>query len=353
MQKMNQFMDFVSNINQETIMTVLIAIGIFVIFKVFSSPVAYIIIKIFNMKIKGKQKIKENSFYKPIKAICTLIGLYLAILCLDLPEDVFFVIDKIFRIVVIFVISNNIGNILHPQSQFMKKIKNSDKINVNDKVAEFIGKTIKGVIYVIAGFIIAAELNYDLSGLIAGLGLGSIVIALAAQDIAKNLCSGVVLLFDKPFMIGDYIATGNYEGTVEDMTFRAIRIRTPDNTLVSIPNSKISEGIVINYSKMEKRRYKLDLLVSLETNMVKVEEVIEKLKEMLEKSPNILEDSLQVHMDKILDNGINITIFFYTDVIVFADFLEFKENINMSIMNLMMQEGVELAYDTKTVYIKK
>lgn len=353
MQKMNEIIEFFNNIKQETIITILIAIGFFIIFKVFSSLIAYIIIKMFNMKKKNKQKIKENIFYKPIKTICSLIGLYLAILFLDLPKEIIEIIDKVFRISIIIIIANGVGNILNPQSRFMNKLKDNKKININDRTTEFIGKVIKAIIYVIAGFIIIMELGYDISGLITGLGLGSVVFALAAQDIAKNLCSGVVLLFDKPFMIGDYIAINSYEGTIEDMTFRAIRIRTPDNTLVSIPNSKISEGILINYSKMEKRRYKLDLMVSLEVDIVKIEDVIEKLRCMLEKVPNILEDSIQVHMDQILDNGININICFYTDIINYNEFLAFKESVNMNIMNLMVQENIELAYDTKTVYLKK
>ena len=233
----------------------------------------------------------------------------------------------------------------------MKKIKQSDKINVNDQVSNFIGKLIRCIIYIIAGFIVAYEWGYNLSGIITGLGLGSVVIALAAQDIAKNLCSGVVLLVDKPFIVGDFIEIDNFSGTVEDITFRAVRIRTLENKIVTIPNSKISEGSIINYSRIKNRRYFCDLLITLETSIEKIEDIIIKIKDLLEKSPYVVKQSAEVHFNKIADNGININLYCYTNTSDYIEYLNIEDLLNKQIMHLLNKEKIELAYDTKTIYV--
>ena len=108
---------------------------------------------------------------------------------------------------------------------------------------DFSFKIIRGVIYVVAIFIIIANLGIDISGLIAGLGLGGVIITLAAQDTAKNLIGGVVIFLDKPFVVGDWIQMDTFEGTVEDITFRSTRVRTFENSVVNIPNSVIANRI--------------------------------------------------------------------------------------------------------------
>ena len=350
MDKVNEMITFFQNIEMKHIVNLLIGLGIFVLFKILSSKISYIIIKIFNMKLKGK-KIKENGLYKPLKYGVIFLGAYLGILFLGLPEDIMKGITKIFKIILIVLTANGLANLITPKSKLMKKIQESDHINVNEQVTNFIGKVIRTIIYIIAGYMIAYELEYDLSGIITGLGIGSVVIALASQDIAKNLCSGVVLLVDKPFNVGEYIKIGNFSGTVEDITFRAVRIRTTENTVVTIPNSKISEDSIINYSKIEKRDYSLNLPITQETDITKVNDIINKITLLLKKHPHVIEDSIAVHFDKILDNGLNIRVFCYFDISDYGTYLDIKQELNEDIMNLLNTEKVDLAYDTKTIYM--
>ncbi len=352
MNKLIELIQYIQNIQSEQILDIIIAICIFILFKIFSSGISYIIIKIFNMKQKEK-RIKEHGLYKPIKYAVILLGAHIAITCLGLKAETMALIIKIEKSILIAIIANGLSNMLTPKAQIMKRIKKSNHINANEKVSSFIGKLIRYVIYIIAGFMIAYEFGYNLSGIITGLGLGSVVLALAAQDIAKNLCSGVVLLFDKPFIVGDFIQVAEHTGTVEDITFRAVRMKTLDNTLVTIPNSKISEGAIINYSKIENRRYECDLLITLETSIQKIEEITQKIKDLLRNNRFIKSESVEVQFNKIESNGININIFCYTATSDYIEFLKIEDIINKQLMQLLNKENVELAYDTKTIYIQK
>ena len=230
-------------------------------------------------------------------------------------------------------------------------MKESDRFSGDQTLVNFISKIVKCIVYVIAAFLIITELGYDLSGLITGLGLGGVVIALAAQDIAKNLFGGVAIITDKPFIVGDYIETDKYQGTVEDITFRSTRIRTNENTLVTIPNSTLSNASITNWSKLEKRRFDVDLNLPLDTNSEKVENIISKLEVVLNSSEEVVKDSVKISFNKITKEGLNIWIYLYTTNTVYDDYFKFKQEINDSILKVLESEQIRLAYSGRSVYI--
>ena len=144
-----------------------------------------------------------------------------------------------------------------------------------------------------------------------------------------------------------------YEGTVEDITFSSTRVRTFENSVVNIPNSIISNSSIINWSKMEKRRYKTNLCIEIDTPIEKIEKFKTRVEQMLQKREGIYDESIIVKFDEIVDNGINILVCSYTDSVDYPSYLAEKENINYKIMKILREEGIELSYDTKTVYVKK
>ncbi len=350
MNQINELIERIKGITPETAVDILIAIGIILIFKILSASVAYIIIKMFNLK-KNKKEIKQNSFYKPIKWFIVLMGVYIAIYILKIPEEIMQKVNKLFRIATILLVANGFANIINIQSSVFTKIK--EKFHTDDTLVNFISKVVKTIVYVIAGFIVIAEIGYDLSGLVAGLGLGGVVIALAAQDIAKNLFGGFAIIMDKPFIVGDVIEMPQGKGTVEDISFRSTKIRTVENTVITIPNSTLSNEAVTNYSKIEKRRYNFNLGIDMDTKIEKIKQLEEKIGLILQSHPNIIQDSINVYIDTIKDDSINISISLYTDVIEYADYMQVREEINCSIMELVEVEKIELAYPTQSIVIKK
>ncbi len=357
MEQINSFINWIQSIKIENIIEIIIAIGIYLIFRITSRALSYITIRMFKPRIKNKKSIKNNAFYAPLRIFYTVLGIYLAILFLKTPlkisNELFIIINRIFKISVIIIFANGISNSLTINSNFINKIKQKINPELQDSMFKFILKAIRILIYIIAGFLIITELGYNLNGLVAGLGIGSVVITLAAQDTAKNLFGGLVIFLDKPFIVGDWIEIDKYEGTVEDITFRSTRVRTFENSVVNIPNSLIANESIINWSRMEKRRNKVNLCLELDTPIEKVLIVQNRIKEMLKQHDDVIDDTIMVRFDNILDNGINLLVCSYTNSINYASFLEEKEKINFKIMQILREENVELAYDTKTVFVKK
>ena len=259
---------------------------------------------------------------------------------------------KAFQIISVIVFAKGLSASFTAEAIFIKKVKEKLNRDLEDSMFDFLLKIARAIIYVVAGFIVITLLGVNLNGIIAGLGIGGVIVTLAAQDTAKNLFGGLVIFLDKPFTVGDWIEMSPFEGTVEDITFRSTRIRTFENSVVNIPNSIISESSVINWSKMEKRRYKTNLCIQIDTPLEKLEKFQAKVREMLQQKEGIYDDSIIVKFDGIKDNGLNVLISSYTDSVDYLSYLAEKENINCKIMKILREENIELAYDTKTVYVK-
>ena len=315
MEKIKEALNFFQNINKEIIIDILIGLIIIILFSMLSSLFSYIIIKLFNRKEKDREKIKLNPFYLPVKALVSCSGIYIALYIMNLPKDLMEMARKLFDISLICIISKSILNLVSPDSTIFIKLKESQRFHGDDTLVNFISKIAKTIIYIITVFFIMSEFDYDLSGLITGLGLSGVIVALAAQDIAKNLFGGMAIILDKPFIVGDWIKTKTYEGTVEDITFRSTRIRTADNTVVTIQNSTMSNEAIVNFSRMDRKRYNFDLKLPLETPADKIECIVSKIRFVLKNHPDIIDETEQVYFTTVQENVINISVTMYTSLL--------------------------------------
>ena len=353
---MEQINEFIDSLTSLKIIDIVIAIAIILVFKLLSSTISYIIIRMFKLKTKKAKEIRESAFYNPLRIFFIILGIYLAILYLKTPlnieQQVMNIITVIFKIISTAVFAVGLAKSFTLQSSIVKKAREKAKRQYDDATVEFGLKIVRVIIYIIAAFIILTILNININGLIAGLGIGGLIVTLAAQDTAKNLFGGLVIFLDKPFSVGDWIQMDNFEGTIEDITFRTTRIRTFENSLVNVPNSIISDSSVINWSKMEQRRYKINIRLEFTTDVEKLKDLKNKILDMLHEREGIIDDSIIVKFDNINENGINMLIYTYTDSVDYSSYLSEVENINYKIIKILKEHNIQLAYDTKNVYIK-
>ena len=354
---MEQVLNFIENVKALQIIDIVVAICLIVLFKVLSPSISYIIIKLFKFNSKSKKSIKESAFYSPLKVFITILGIYIAVLFLDTPlnlsDNVMSFVTKAFQIISVIAFAKALAASFTTKSTFIKKIRKNWKNNVEDSMLDFALKVARGIIYIIALFIVLAILQINLSGLVAGLGIGGIIVTLAAQDTAKNIFGGVVLFIDKPFNVGDWIQTSTYEGAVEDITFRTTRIRSAENYVVNIPNSTIADSAVINWSKLEKRRYKLPLSFPLKITSDKITQISNEIKDMLLNEPQVINEDTTITFSNIEANGLTLLVDIYFSTTVYKEYLKLKDSVNKKIMNIVHNAGVELNYPATSVYIEK
>ena len=330
---MQSFIEYVLELEEQPIARIITGLLIIFAFWMLSNGISFLIIKTIKIKEKDPKKIYKSSFYKPLADFIKVTGMYLAIS---------FVKEKI----------NLSDRAFSTKSSLISNIKRKSKRKVDESMLKVILRVIRAVIYVGTAILIITELGYNLNGLIAGLGIGGVIVTLAAQDTAKNLFGGAVIFLDKPFSVGDWIEVDKFEGTVEEITFRSTRIRTFENSVVNIPNAKMSDASVINWSKMEKRRYLTRLYLDINTPLEKVEKLIEKIKKVLLKHEQIEDDTILVKFEEIIDDGIEIMVSSYTDSIDYESYLQERERINYKIMQIVREENIKLAENAQIVHVK-
>ena len=351
MEQINGLISFFTNITREQVIDLLIAFIVAGIFVILSSAISYLIIKMFKLKERDKNKIKSNPFYLPLKALFICIGIYFGILVINPPANVMVIVKKVFDIAIICIIAKGLVNFVDPKKGIVRKLRNDDMPDGNKTVASFTGKILKYIIYVGAALLILAVWGINPSSLIAGLGIGSAVVALAAQDFVKNLISGFSILSDKPFLVGDWIQVGTNEGEVIEISFRTTKIRTSDNTIVTIQNSIFNTNLVINWSRMKERRYLMNIKLPLNTNSDQVEKVINRIKFVLMNDNDVIEDSIQVNLDTIDTVGMNLMIYMYTANVEYVPYLAFRTKVNEKILKVLESENINISYPGQNVYV--
>lgn len=350
MEQMNGILTYLKTLNIEHIRDIVLALFVIFLFLTFSSVFSKVIIRIFRLQEKKKDA-KRSPFYQTFRFLFVWVGIYLAIFLINLPPQGWEKVQLIFRIGMILIASNILANLTSYDSVFMKKLRQNATVPKNETMQKFGCKVLKVLIYFAAIFLAMAELNYDISGLLTGLGLSGVIFALAAQDLAKNLFGGMAIVMDKPFKVGDWITIGQFEGTVEDITFRSTRIRTLDDTEVTIQNSVISNDSIINWSKLGKRRHSLKLNLPFDLQAKTVDKIVKRIRFVLESNPTVEKESVGVFFTSIPLTGFEITIYMYTPITNYAEYMQFKNDINQEIVKVLESENVSIAYPGHNLFV--
>ena len=327
-----------------------IAIVIVSVVFVTKSLFSRIVISIAYKLLKRKGNPKDSSMYNTLRWIYLFFGLYLATNILPITGELDVILETFFRIVLIILATQTVNNIVFVKDSIIFKRKKDKKIN--ETITTYVFRICRVLVWCAAVYIIFLVLGLDLSGLIAGLGIGTVLISLAAQATVKSLLSGFSILSDKPFVIGDYIKVGEYAGTVINITFRSTRIRTADNSIVTIPNSTVTTDYVINQSKIKTRRIEYTLNIETSVTTDKIKKIVKEIKTVLCAKDYVKEDTVYVGFNNISTYSNDITIFFYVTEPDYNKYLDLKQEINCDILEILEKENVELAFPTETIHVK-
>ena len=330
-----------------------IAIGVLLFFILLRKVLSAIVIKIYYKITKSKKVAKESAMYNPLNRFFILLGVFCMINILPTSSEVLVFMDAAFTIVVIYFITRALATLLTEDSIVGKRIFKNSK---NTAVNRFVCMAAKIILWIIAFLIIMAKLGIDVSifsGLLAGLGVASAAAALAAQDMVKSILSGIAILADKPFVIGDWIEVDKYQGTVIDITFRSTRIKSYDNSVVTVPNSTITSNYVVNWNRLTSRRFDCMLSLALDTPSEKIQKIVKELRLVLQNNPNVIKETVEVNLFEITNTSCNIKVYLYVKEAEYTKYLKAKQNLLCEMLYLFEKENVELAYPTQNVYVKR
>ncbi|MBX3096304.1 MAG: mechanosensitive ion channel family protein [Fimbriimonadaceae bacterium] len=207
----------------------------------------------------------------------------------------------------------------------------------------------KATLAIAALVAVVALLGVNVAGLLAGLGIGGLVFALAAKDSVENLFGSVTVLVENPFQIGDWVRVNGVDGTVEEINLRSTRIRTMDDSLVTLPNSQLITAAVENMGRRRARRCKTALGLSYSTPPTKINEFCERVRTLLEEHPSVLDEKRNVFFNDFGESTLDVLLSFFIIAENWTDELSARDEIMRGIVTIAAELGVEFAFPTRTV----
>lgn len=293
-----------------------------------------------------------RSFALPAERMVWLTGIYFALASLPwaiAPVPKFLLV--VYQMAMTLCICKGLYHASDVATLLLKSC--GEEIRSNKTLLSLLDTTYKVLVVILGVATIAQESGFPIGSIVAGAGLIGLTISLAAQETASNIFSGIVILIDKPFAVGDWILVGDVEGEVIDINFRSTRIRSMDHSVVIITNSQICASTVQNAALRTMRPYKFTLGVTYGTTRAQLEKLMADLQAMLDNSPYTNKGTNIVRLTSFGDSSINILISAYLTTNVYATFLQQQNDLNLNIMDVMQADGVDFAFPSTSVYIEK
>ncbi len=225
-------------------------------------------------------------------------------------------------------------------------------LSIEERLLPFIRTSIKVLILVIGVLAVMSEWDYDVTGLVAGVGLSGLALSLAAQDTASNLFGFASIIGDRPFDVGDYIVTPDVEGVVEEVGIRSSRIRQLDQALVTIPNSTLANSVVKNWSRLSKRRVDYMLGVTYDSTSEDLQHLLHRVRELLNNWASVEPGSVVVYFMEFGGSSLDILVRCYLTIPDWGEFQAEKEQINLQVMDLVAELGLSVAFPSRSLYLE-
>ena len=194
--------------------------------------------------------------------------------------------------------------------------------------------------------VLGVVFHVNVAALVAGLGVGGIAIAFAAKESLENLLASFMVMIDKPFAIGDWVKIDNVEGTIERVGIRSSRIRTFDKSVIILPNRKLIDSNLENFSERGLRRIMFTIGAVYGLPKTTLELIMTNIKQLIQSTGGTVLDPI-VYLDSFGDSAVNIQVIYYMEVSPEVDFAEVKEQVNFGIYEIMNRHGKGFAFPTQ------
>jgi MscS family membrane protein len=356
----NNFKDLFLSVWQKGILGVdffqiIIGLGIFVIFLVFRGLISKLIIKKLEIISKRTTNKLDDTFVKamegPARFLPIVLGVFFASYYMSFSDETRSFVDNINRTLITILIFWIIHQIIEPISYILSGL---DKILTRELVGWII-KSLKILVFILGAAAVLELWGIKIGPIIAGLGLFGVAVALGAQDLFKNLISGILVLVEKRFKMGDWILVeGIIEGIVEKIGFRSTVIRKFDKSLAIIPNFQFAENAVINISQTTNWLISWMITLQYDTTV----DQLKTIRNQIEEHINSDEDfdtslGLAVRVDKFSDSSIDMYVRCFSKTDDWEEWLSVKEKLALEIKQIVEKNKASFAFPSQSIYVEK
>jgi MscS family membrane protein len=216
-----------------------------------------------------------------------------------------------------------------------------------------IANAVKLLIGLGAALVYMDNLGINITTVLAGLGVGGIAVALALQKPMEDIFGAITLYTQQPVRVGDFCRVGTETGTIEEISLRTTRLRTLANTLIAIPNGRLANEPIDNFSAREKILYRPTLRLRYDTTPEQLTHILDGIREFFSSHDRILQDSHRVRFKEIADDALLVEVYAYLDTTDWSVYLGLAEELNMRILEIVAQAGTTLSLPARTLHIEQ
>ena len=337
------------------ILEILIGLGIFFIFLIFRGIISKVVIKRLKNIAKRTTNKLDDSFVAamegPARFLPIVIGFFIASYYMSFSEDSRAIVDTINRTLITILIFWVMHQVIEPISYILSGL---NKILTKELIG-WITKSLKILIFILGLAAVLELWGIKIGPIIAGLGLFGIAVALGAQDLFKNLISGILVLVEKRFKIGDWILVeGIIEGIVEKIGFRSTIIRKFDKSIAIIPNFQFAENAVINISQTTNWKISWVINLQYDTTVEQLKTVRNEIEDYIKKNEDYKPElGYAVRVDKFANSSIDMYIRCFTKTDDWNEWLVVKERLVISIKQIVEKNKASFAFPSQSIYVEK
>ena len=286
----------------------------------------------------------------PVLLLAILIGLFYALDSLTFLLLYSGIIEAAFtvaQILVITFITTRIINVL--VSWYAQRAKREERVSAH--LLFVLRQILKAVVYIFAFLAILVAFRIDLSGLVVGLGVGGIAIALALQNVLSDVFSAFSIYFDRPFEVGDFIVIGEYSGTVVKIGVKSTRLQLLQGEELVVSNKELTTTSLRNFKKLKERRIVLKLGVSADTPLEKLKRIPSLVEGII--SDIELVDFARAHLAELGAFSLNFEVVYYMKTPDYTKYMDTQQEINFRIIETFKKEGIEIPFPTQTIFLER
>ena len=337
------------------IFQILIGIGIFLIFLIFRGIISKLIIKKLDNIAKRTSNKLDDTFVKamegPARFLPIVIGFFIASYYMTFSEESRAAVDTINRTLITILIFWVIHQIIEPISYILSGL---DKVLTRELIGWII-KSLKILIFILGLAAVLELWGIKIGPIIAGLGLFGVAVALGAQDLFKNLISGILVLVEKRFKIGDWILVeGIIEGIVEKIGFRSTVIRKFDKSIAIIPNFQFAENAVINISQTTNWIISLTINLQYDSTVDQLKTIRNQIEDYIKKNEDYKPElGYAVRVDQFSESSIVMYIRCFTKTDDWDEWLAVKERLAIEIKQIVEKNKASFAFPSQSIYVEK
>ena len=294
-----------------------------------------------------------DSISTPLKLVPVIIGIYIALQVTDISGDAEIYVTRILRSIITLVVFWTLARAVHAFEFILGGLRDA----LSSAAVDWMVKALQVILVILGLGAVADQWGIQIAPLLAGLGVLGIAVGLGAQDLFKNLISGILIIAEKRFIPGEWIRVdGVVEGTVEKINFRSTLVRRFDKSPVYVPNSALSDAAVTNFSRMTYRRIKWAVGVEYRTTVDQLKYIRDEIEAWLWNDSRFVkppEATLFVRIDNLNASSIDYLIYAFTYTRDWGKWLEIKEEFAVAVMDIIARAGTDFAFPSQTIYLQQ